>query len=738
MNMIDAKVSRRQFIIGSSAVATGLAIGFELPIGQKLALAGTSLDPSAALATPEIGVWVVVKPNEQVVMRVVKSEMGQGTITGLAQLIVEELECDWKNITYEYPTPGESIQRKQVWGSFSTGGSRGIRQSENYVRKGGAAARIMLVQAAANEWGVSAQECVVSNGVITHRPSGRKTSYGKVAVAASKLPVPQNIPLKDPKDWKVIGKSMARIDDTVGKVTGRQIYGIDLKLPGMLVATINECPVFGGKVKSFDSTQAMKMNGVKKVVKIGDTAVAVIADTFWHAKKGLESVKIDWDFGPNAKIDSPAIKVTLEEGLSANFAFVRNQKGSIKTSIDSANKTLESTYFFPFLNHATLEPMNATARWTPERCEAWVPTQNGENTMAAVMRVSGLSADRCDVYKINIGGGFGRRGSHQDYAVQAVLIAKQMPGVPIKLIWTREEDMTQGRYHPVMMGKLVASFDRQKNVTGLHMRLSGQSILASTSPATLVANKGLDPEVFQGLEPAGQHAFGYEFPNLLIDHAMRNTHVPPGFWRGVNVNQNAVFLETFIDEMADYAGQDPLAFRLKYLSHNPRTQAVLKAVAKQIGWDQSPPNGIYRGIAQMMSYGSYAAAACEISVSNGNQVKIHRIVSAIDPGYAVNPAQIERQVAGSFVFGLSALFEEEITIKDGRVVQKNFNDFNSMRLSQMPKVETIIIEGGGKEWGGVGEPTIAVGSPAVLNALYRATGKRIRSVPLKNSGFTLI
>lgn len=725
--------SRRNFIISSAALGTGLAIGFEFPV-----LAGTPSNPSAALAQPEIGVWVVVKPNDDVVVRIVKSEMGQGTITGLCQLVAEELECDWKKISYEYPTPGESLKRKGVWGSFSTGGSRGIRQSEQYVRKGGAAARMMLIQAAADQWGVPANECFAINSVITHRPSGKKTTFGKVSEAASKLPVPKDIELKDPRDWKVIGKPIARIDDTVGKVTGKQIYGIDFKLPGMLIATINECPVFGGTVKGFDSSKALQVKGVQKVVQVGETAVAVIADTFWHAKTGMEKVSIDWDYGPNIKVTSASIKEVLQEGLGAKFAFARNKKGDVEGAIANASKVMESTFFYPFLNHATLEPMNATARWTPEKCETWIPTQNGENSMAAVIKASGLPAEKCDVYKINIGGGFGRRGSHQDYATQAVLIAKQMPGTPIKLMWTREEDMTQGRYHPVMMGKLTGAFDDKKNLLGLHMRLSGQSILASTSPSTLDANKGLDPEVFQGLDPNGQHAFTYEFPNLLIDHAMRNTHVPPGFWRGVNVNQNGIFVETFMDEMAEYVGKDPLAFRLQFLANNPRAAGVLNAVAKGIGWDKPAAPGIHRGIAQMHSYGSYAAAACELSVNNGTDVKIHRFVAAIDPGYAVNPAQIERQTSGSFVFGLSALFEEQITIKDGRVEQKNFNDFNSLRLAQMPKVETIIIQSGGKEWGGVGEPTIAVAAPAVLNAFYRATGKRIRTVPLKNSGITLV
>ena len=725
--------SRRNFIISSAALGAGLAIGFEIP-----SFAGTAKNPSAPLATPEIGAWVVVKPNDDVIVRIVKSEMGQGTITGLCQLVAEELECDWKKISYEYPTPGESLKRKQVWGSFSTGGSRGIRQSEQYVRKGGAAARMMLIQAAADQWGVPTGECFALNSVITHKPTGRKTSFGKVSQAASSLPVPNEISLKDPKDWKIIGKPIARIDDTAGKVTGKQIYGIDFKLPGMLIATINECPVFGGTVKSFDATKAMQVKGVKNVVPVGGTAVAVIADTFWHAKTAMEQVDIVWDFGPNVKVTSESIKGVLEEGLGAPFAFVRNQKGDAKQVISTASTTLESTYFYPFLNHATLEPMNATAKWTPEKCETWIPTQNGENSMAAVIKASGLKADQCDVYKINIGGGFGRRGSHQDYATQAVLIAKQMPGTPIKLMWTREEDMTQGRYHPIMMGKLTGAFDDKKNLLGVHMRLSGQSILASTSPSTLDANKGLDPEVFQGLDSEGQHAFTYNFPNLLIDHAMRNTHVPPGFWRGVNVNQNGIFVETFMDEMADYVGKDPLAFRLQYLSSEPRAVAVLNAVAKGIGWDTPTPAGVYRGIAQMHSYGSYAAAACELSVKDGKEVKIHRFVAAIDPGYVVNPAQVERQTSGSFVFGLSALFEEQITIKDGRVEQRNFNDFNSLRLAQMPKVETILIEGGGKEWGGVGEPTIAVAAPAVLNAFYRATGKRIRTIPLKNSGITLV
>ena len=735
----NTNISRRHFVIGYSSIAAGLAIGFDFSIiSTAKAAMGTGTTSMAPLATPEIGIWVVVKPNDDVVVRIVRSEMGQGTITGLAQMVAEELQCDWKKVTYEYPSPAESLARKAAWGSFSTGGSRGIRTSEQYVRKGGAAARMMLIQAAANQWNVPASECAAQNSVITHTPSGKKTTFGKVSVAASQLEVPKDVPLKDPKEWTLIGKSVNRIDGLSDKVTGRQVYAIDLKMPGMLVANIKESPVFGGKVKSYDAAKAQSMRGVKKVVQVGDSAVAVVADTFWQAKTALDQVNIVWDNGRNANVSSASIKKMLEEGLNADDAFVHNVNGDVKAAMSGASKKLEATYFYPFLNHATLEPQTATAKWTPDYCEAWVPTQDGEASLAAVIAASGLPAGKCNVYKVNLGGGFGRRGAFQDYTTQAVNIAKQMPGTPIKLIWTREEDMTQGRYHPVMMCKMSAAIDDKKNVTAVNMRLSGQSILAAVRPAVLESNKGKDPLAFQGLEPTGEHGITYSFPNLNIDHAMRNTHVPPGFWRGVNVNQNAIFIETFMDELAEATGMDSVEFRRKHMENFPRAVAVLNAVADGIGWAKPAKPGVYRGIAQMRSFGSYVAAACELSVTNGNEVKIHRIVAATDPGYAVNPAQIERQVSGSFVFGLSALFEEEITIEQGAVVQKNFDTFNSIRLSQMPKVETIIIQGGGKEWGGVGEPTIAVAAPAVLNAIYRATGMRLRTVPLKNSGIKLV
>ena len=708
-------LDRRAFFIGAAAAGAGLSIGF------------SSADAAAETA-PEINAWVVVKPDDSVIVRVVRSEMGQGTLTGLAQLVAEELDCDWAKVSTEYPTPGESWRRKRPWGEFTTGGSRGIRMSHDYVRKGGAAARLMLVQAAANAWGAPVGECMAAAGVITHMPSGRTTTYGKVADAAAKLTPPTEIALKDPKDWKIAGKPLKRLD-TVDKTTGRMIYGVDFKLPGMLHAAICDCPVFGGKLGSFDASKIAGRKGVKSVLKVGDTAVAVVADTWWRAKSALDALPIVWDEGPNASVSSASIGAWLAEGLDpAQPAFVGNANGDARAAIAKAAKVVEATYAYPYQNHATMEPMNATALYTPDKCEVWTGTQNGEAAFNTLVQASGLPPEKCEVYKLMLGGGFGRRGN-SDFVAQAVLIAKQMPGTPIKLIWSREEDMRHGKYHPTTQAKLTAALDADNKLTALHVRISGQSILHSLRPEAL--QNGMDPATFAGFSKAGDAAFGYTIPNLLVDHSMRNPHVPPGFWRGVNVNQNAFYLECFMDELAHATGQDPLAFRRALMANHPKNLRVLNAVAERIGWDKPPPAGVHRGIAHLMSYGSYVAAAAEISVSGAAKIKIHRLVAATDPGHAVNPAQIERQVAGSFVYGLSALFYGECSVKDGRIVQSNFDTYNSVRMAEMPPVETIVMPSGGF-WGGVGEPTICVAAPAVLNAYFAATGRRVRSVPLKN------
>jgi isoquinoline 1-oxidoreductase beta subunit len=501
----------------------------------------------------------------------------------------------------------------------------------------------------------------------------------------------------------------------------------------MLNAAIKDCPVFGGKLKSYDEAKVMAMKGVKKVVRVNDSTVAVVADTWWHAKTALDALPIVWDEGDNAKVSSESIAKWLAEGLdNAQPAFVGNQNGDAKAAIASAAKKVEAVYNYPYQNHACMEPLNATALYTADKCEVWTGTQNGEAAFAATLEASGLPADKCDVHKQILGGGFGRRGQ-TDYVRQAVAIAKQMPGTPIKLLWSREEDMQHGAYHPITQCKLTGAFDADNNLTALQIRLSGQSILFALRPAAL--ENGKDPVAFQGLNPTGDWAIGYTFPNLLVEHSMRNPHVPPGFWRGVNVNQNAIYLECFMDELAQAVGQDPLAFRRKLMTKHPKHLAVLNAVAEKIGWGTPPPQGVFRGIAQHMGYGSYVAAAAEISVTDGSKIKVHRIIASTDPGYAVNPAQIERQIAGSFVYGLSGLFYGGCTVKDGRIEQANFDTYNSMRIAEMPKVESIVMPSGGF-WGGVGEPTICVAGPAVLNAYFAATGKRVRSVPLKDQNIT--
>ena len=716
-------LSRRSFL-GASA-ASGLVVAFHIPLAGQ-ALAQDSI-------APEVNAWVVVKPDDTVIIRIARSEMGQGSLTGLAQLVAEELECNWAKVTTEYPTPGQNLARNRVWGNFSTGGSRGIRESHDYVRKGGTTARLMLVQAAANEWKVPVAECRAANSVITHTPSGRSTTYGKVAAAAGKLTPPAEVVLKDPKDWKLVGKRLARLD-TVDKVTGRQIYGADITMPGMLNAAIKDCPVFGGKLKSFNAAAIEKRPGVKKVLRVGDSAVAVVADTWWRAKTALDALPIEWDNGPNVANSSASVAQMLKAGLDAPDAVVGNQNGDAKAALASAARRIEAVYAYPHQNHATMEPMNATARWTPERCEVWTPTQNGEAALAATSEAAGLPASKCEVYKIHLGGGFGRRGAVHDWVRQAVDIAKQMPDVPVKLLWSREEDMLHGRYHPVTQCKLQAGLDAQGNITALHMRISGQSILAGVFPQNI--RNGLDPVQFQGLNAPGPEAsIGYSFPNLLIDHAMRNPSVPPGFWRGVNLNQNTIYLECFIDEIAAATRQDPLTLRRKLMASHPKHLAVLNAVAERVRWDVPPPDvrgqKVYRGLAQTMGFGSYVAACAEVSVNKEGTLKIHRIVAATDPGYAVNPQQIEAQVEGSFAYGLSAALFGECTQKDGRIEQDNFSSYPVVQMQHMPAVETIIVASGGF-WGGVGEPTIAVAAPAVLNAVFAATGKRIRELPLKN------
>ena len=708
------QINRRAFLVSASAGAMTLAWPGALP---------TAANAAPAAGAVSIGIWATIAPDDIVTIRIARSEMGQGTLTGLAQLVADELEADWGRVRTEYVAPEANLASKRAWGDMLTGGSRGIRTSVDYVRQGGAAARTMLVQAAAARWGVPAGECMARESVVRHAASNRSLRYGELAADAAKLPVPKDVPLKEPAEWRIIGKPLPRLD-TAPKVNGSETYAMDVRLPGMLQAAIAQSPVFGGKLGSFDAAAVKSMPGVRHVLQVGDNAVAVVADTWWQAKTALEKLPVTWDEGPNAAVSSATIAARLHEGLDATDAFVGHKIGDAPAALASAARKVTAEYGTPFLNHATLEPMNCTAQVTGDKVEVWVGTQNGDATLAAAAEAGGVPLTNVKVNKYILGGGFGRRG-FQDYTRQAVLLAKQVPGTPVKLIWSREEDMQHGYYRPVTQARMTGALDDKGNLVALSMRISGQSIAASLQPT----RTGMDPQQFQGLLA---DEFGYlAIPNLLIDHAMRNTHVPVGFWRGVNHNQNAVYLECFMDELAHAAGRDPLEFRRALMARNPKHLAVLNAVAERAGWGTPAPAGVFRGLCQNAGFGSYTAACAEVSVSDKGKLTIRRIVAATDPGTAVNPDQINAQVAGSFAYGLGATLYGENTVEKGRMVEANFDTYDVLRLAEMPVVETILMPSGGF-WGGVGEPTITVAAPAVLNAIFAATGKRIRQLPIKD------
>ena len=705
MNQIN-----RRFFLTTSLAATG-AITLGWP-GSARAAVGA-----------ELGIWAVIHPDDTTVVRIARSEMGQGTLTGLAQLVADELDADWRHVKAEYVAPEVNLANKRAWGDMSTGGSRGIRASVEYVRKGGAVARAMLIEAAAQHWGVPAAECATSLSVVTHTPTGRRLRYGELAADAAKITPPADVKVKTPAQWNLIGRGVKRLD-TREKLSGKTVFAIDVKLPGMLNAAIAQCPVFGGKLTSFDAAKITAMPGVRHVLKVDDSTVAVVADKWIQAKMALAELPVVWDEGPNATVNSAQIDALLKTGLDAKEAALGQKQGDFDAAFAGAAKKIEAVYGTQYQNHATLEPMNCTAKWDNGQVEIWVGSQNGEASLAAAAEAAGIKPDAVKVNKHHLGGGFGRRGQ-QDYVRQAVVIAKQIPGVPVKLIWSREEDMQHGYYRPITQCKLSAALDGNGAVTALHARISGQSILAYLAPQRMV--NGVDPVAFQGWTA---EEFGYMgIPNLLFDHAVRNTHVPVGFWRGVNTNQNAFYMECFVDELAHAAGKDPVEFRRGLMTKNPKQLAVMNAAAERAGWGTPLPKGIHRGIAQNTGFGAYTAAVAEVSVSPKGDLKIYRIVCATDPGYIVNPDQVAAQVEGSFVYGLSAVLSSKITIEKGRVTQGNFDDYEVMRLAGMPKVETVLVPSGGF-WGGVGEPTIAVAGPAVINAIFAATGKRIRSLPL--------
>ena len=712
MSMSVPRPSRRAFLKQSTALTGAMVLGIQ----GKSAMAATG-------NAPEVTHWVVIQPDDTVIIRIARSELGQGSFTGLAQLVAEELECDWSKVRPEYADVNEHMRRKKIWKDMSTGGSRGIRDSHEYVRKGGAAAREMLIAAAAQQWKVPASECKAQNSVVTH-PSGKRATYGQLAALAGTMPIPEDPKLKDPKDWKIAGTSPARCD-IPAKVNGSQIYAVDVRLPGMLHASILQSPVFGGFVKRVDESKAKAMPGVKQIV-VSEEWVAVVAGNWWQANQAVKALKVDWENGAKADISSATIMNKLRQDIAAPSQPVARKDGDSTKALASAHKVLEAEYTTGYVNHATMEPQNATALYTPDGLEVWVGTQNGESSIAAAAEASGLPLEKIQIHKMHAGGAFGRRGPHQDYTKQAVKIAMAMPGTPVKLLWSREEDMRQGRYRPVSLVKLRGALDRDGNWTAWDVRQADQSIAITVFPQF----------VKDGIDQINTRVFRdnpYAVPNFTNEYALNEFHVPPGFWRAVAHTNNPFYRECFIDELAHAAGKDPYAFR-RPLLQGKKDLAVLDAAAKAIGWDKPAKKGIHRGIAVVDSYGSYTAAAVELSVK-GSVIDIRRVAVAIDSGHVVHPDAVKAQIEGGVIWGLSALMFEDITIEKGAVKQSNFGDYPLARITHAPEVISVIVPSGGF-WGGVGEPPIGGVIPAAMNALFSATGKRIRSLPLKLHGFS--
>jgi isoquinoline 1-oxidoreductase subunit beta len=713
----EPHLSRRSFLASVAATGGALALGFEIPFGPRRASAATT-----EAGAPEITAWIVIEPNDTVIIRVAKSEMGQGGFTALPMLVAEELGCDWSKVRPEFAAPHENRKRNRAWGNMSTGASRSISASQNDLRQAGATAREMLIAAAAARWGVPCDECIAANSVITHRPSGRTVTFGAVAEDAAAITPPTKVKLKDPNDWTLIGTAQKR-HDVRDKVTGKPIYAIDVRLPNMLYAAIVQCPVFKGTLNSVDESKLASMNGIRRVVKLPD-AVAVVADSWWRAKKAVDALPVTWDLGEGAAVSSATISANLRAALSANDARVGRKDGDVDKALAGPVKQVEADYEVPFLAHATMEPQNCTAHVTADLVEVWAPTQDGETALAIAAAAAGIPASQVVIHKMMLGCGFGRRGIFQDFVRQAVLIAKQVDG-PVKLVWTREQDTRHDFYRPVAAARMTAGLDADGMPAALKIRTAGQSIIAAISPR--VMQFGVDRNFLQGL----LEDMPYDLPSYLVDFAMRNTHVPVGVWRSVNHSQNAFFKESFIDEMAHAAEVDPYTFRRKLLAKKPQDLAVLDAAASKAGWGSPLPSGVSRGIALHGSQGSICAQVVEASVGSGGKLRVHRVVSAIDAGHVVNPLTVELQTESAIVYALTAALYGEINIERGRVKQSSFHDYPMLKMAEMPRVETVIVPSGGF-WGGVGETPVPPLAPALCNAIFFATGKRIRSLPLKN------
>ena len=728
-------VSRRAFVKAGAAAGGGLFLSFNLPAPVRRAVAaGTA--PATTFAP---NAFIRIDRDGGVTLIMHKVEMGQGTYTSMPMLLAEELEVDLAQVRLEHAPANDALYAEPLFGVQETGGSTSVRGNWEPLRRAGATARTMLVAAAARTWRVDPSSCNAAQGEVIHRASGRRISYGALVDAAALLAVPHNVALKDPKDFKLIGTPAKRLDSP-NKVNGVAQFGIDVKVPGMKVATVAACPVFGGKLASVDDAKAKTIKGVHQVVRLDD-AVAVVAEHMWAAKQGLAALTIQWNEGPNAKLSTADIVQQLAVASATPGVVARND-GDVAKAMANAAQKVEAVYELPFLAHATLEPANCTVHIRPDGggCDIWVGTQVPTFAQTAAAKLTGLSKNKVQVHNHLLGGGFGRR-LEVDFIIQAVQIAKQVAG-PVKVVWTREEDIQHDMYRPYYYDRLAAGLDARGRPIAWTHRVAGSSIMARVVsqlfPKTLrvmraagarqliAMIKGLDVDAVEGAADPP-----YALPNIRVEYVRQEPPgIPTAFWRGVGPTHNIFVVEGFIDELAAAAKQDPFEYRRALLDRSPRAKAVLELAAERAGWGQPLPTGRGRGIALLHAFGeTYIAQVAEVSVSKAGDVRVHRVVCAVDCGTIVNPDTVRAQMEGGIVFGITAVLFGEITIKDGRVEQRNFNDYRMLRINEAPVVEVHLVKST-EAPGGIGEPGTSTVMPAVTNAIFAATGRRVRKLPV--------
>ena len=717
--IVKTSITRRHFVVASASAAGGLAISVAFPcLADAASIGAQAWGPESA--PNEINAFLAIDPDGTILIRSPHNEMGQGAITALPMIVAEELECDWSKVRVEYASPSRNLREKNVYGEMTTVGSRGVRTSWQMLLQAGASARERLIVVAAQRWNVSPSDCEAANSKVTHKSTGRSFDYGALAADAANIKLDKEPTIRTPDQFKLIGKRLARLDTPL-KINGSVKFAIDTRVPDMVYAAVAACPVFGGKLKGVDDTSAKGRRGVLQVVKL-DNAVVVVADRFWRAKEALALLKPEWDVGEAGHTDSAQFAKLYRDTLDGPMVSARND-GNVDDVFGKGGKIVEAIYEAPHLAHATMEPLNATVHLQSDKLDVWLGSQTPMGTIRQAAAASGLKPEQIVIHNCFLGGGFGRR-SINDEMRQAILVAKEV-GKPVKLVWTREEDMTHDRYRPQAAVRMKAALGQDGLPTAFDAKIAVGSILRSTG-----INK-----VENGIEAQAVEGFAnipYAIPSVRVGCMLKNTHVPVMFWRSVGSSQNAFFVESYVDELAQAAGQDPYKFRRALLAARSDFLGVLDTIAEKSDWGKPLGQGRGRGIAIHECYGSIIGQVAEVTVTQKGEVKVDRVVAAVDCGHVVNPGIVEAQIQSGVIYGLSAALYGEITIKQGRVEQGNFDEYQVVRLADAPKIEVYLALSGGKKWGGIGEPGTAATAPAVANAVFAATGTRVRSMPLKN------